>query len=43
VIGQEEPNHPSPVTSHPKDFVFLNNALLTAGHAVRYEGGAKEE
>jgi len=23
--------------------VFLNNALLSAGHAIRYDGGAKEE
>jgi hypothetical protein len=23
--------------------VFLNNALLENGHAVRYNGGAKEE
>ena len=22
---------------------FLNNALLEAGHAIRYDGGAKEE
>ena len=23
--------------------IFLNNALLEAGHAVRYDGGAKED
>jgi endonuclease YncB( thermonuclease family) len=27
----------------PKAELFLNNALLEAGHAVRYDGGAKEE
>lgn len=26
-----------------KEATFLNNALLEAGHAVRYDGGAKEE
>lgn len=29
------------VTSHSS--LFLNNALLEAGHAVRYDGGTKEE
>ncbi len=29
------------VTSHSS--LFLNNALLSAGHAIRYDGGAKED
>ena len=31
------------LTPAAKGEVFLNNALLAAGHASRYEGGAKEE
>ncbi len=41
--GQDEADHPSPITSHPEGFAFLNNALLSAGHAIRYDGGTKEE
>ena len=33
------------VSLEPKaeEQLFLNNALLESGHAVRYDGGAKEE
>ena len=37
-------NNSSLVTGHSShSLVFLNNALLETGHAIRYEGGAKEE
>ncbi len=41
--GQDEAHHPSPITSHPEGFAFLNNSLLAVGHAIRYDGGAKEQ
>lgn len=31
------------VEASAKEGTFLNNALLTAHHAVRYEGGSKEQ
>ena len=39
--GQAESDYASPITSHPEGFVFLNNALLTGGYAVPYDGGEK--
>lgn len=36
-------SQPSSLNAQPAAEIFLNNALLEAGHAVRYDGGTKEE
>jgi endonuclease YncB( thermonuclease family) len=42
VKGQDYADNLSPLTFHPENFVFLKNALLSSGHAVPYDGGAKK-
>ncbi len=41
VAGLVEPGPGS--TTPATTEIFLNNALLESGHAIRYDGGAKEE
>jgi len=42
--GQESTeNEPKAYSLEPTAALFLNNALLSAGHAIRYDDGAKEE
>ena len=41
--GSAKASQPSALNSQPAAELFLNNALLENGHAVRYDGGAKEE
>ena len=39
LVGSSDPSS----EASAKEDAFLNNALLSAGHATRYDGGAKEE
>jgi hypothetical protein len=43
-VREKPPRAESPeLRAKPPEEIFLNNALLQAGHAERYDGGPKDE